>query len=59
MVTRVEPDVNSRSLDLALPGTANAQQLFQACAANGGAEWDHAGILRALETLANHEVGQA
>lgn len=49
----------ARSLDLALPGTANAQQLFQACAANGGAEWDHAGILRALETLANHEVGQA
>ncbi len=27
----------ARSLDLALPGTANAQQLFQACVANGGA----------------------
>ncbi|NWN81740.1 MAG: 2-hydroxy-3-oxopropionate reductase [Halomonas sp.] len=48
----------ARTLDLSLPGTANAQQLFQACAANGGADWDHAGILRALETLANHEVGQ-
>ncbi|MFM9269876.1 2-hydroxy-3-oxopropionate reductase [Halomonas elongata] len=47
----------ARSLDLALPGTANAQQLFQACAANGGADWDHAGILRALERLADHEVG--
>lgn len=48
----------ARSLDLALPGTANAQQLFQACAANGGSDWDHAGILRALEKLADHEVGQ-
>lgn len=47
----------ARSLDLALPGTANAQQLFQACAAYGGADWDHSGILRALERLANHEVG--
>ncbi|SDJ71825.1 2-hydroxy-3-oxopropionate reductase [Billgrantia gudaonensis] len=46
----------ARSLDLALPGTANAQQLFQACAAHGGADWDHSGILRALEGLANHEV---
>jgi len=48
----------ARSLNLSLPGTANAQQLFQACAANGGADWDHAGILRALETLADHEVGK-
>lgn len=48
----------ARSLNLALPGTANAQQLFQACAAHGGADWDHAGILRALEALADHEVGR-
>ncbi|WP_299235122.1 2-hydroxy-3-oxopropionate reductase [uncultured Halomonas sp.] len=48
----------ARTLNLSLPGTANAQQLFQACAANGGADWDHAGILRALEVLADHEVGQ-
>lgn len=48
----------ARSLNLALPGTANAQQLFQACAAHGGADWDHAGILRALEALGDHEVGQ-
>ncbi|SHF27538.1 2-hydroxy-3-oxopropionate reductase [Modicisalibacter ilicicola DSM 19980] len=48
----------ARTLNLALPGTANAQQLFQACAANGGADWDHAGMLRALEKLADHEVGQ-
>lgn len=48
----------ARGLSVSLPGTANAQQLFQACAANGGADWDHAGILRALEKLADHEVGQ-
>lgn len=48
----------ARTLDLALPGTANAQQLLQACAANGGADWDHSGILKALEKLADHEVGQ-
>lgn len=46
----------ARSLNLSLPGTANAQQLFQACAAHGGADWDHAGILRALEKLADHSV---
>lgn len=48
----------ARSLNLALPGTANAQQLFQACAAQGGSDWDHAGILRALESLADHQLGQ-
>ncbi|MFC6632870.1 2-hydroxy-3-oxopropionate reductase [Microbulbifer taiwanensis] len=49
---------SARAFNLALPGTANAQQLFQACAANGGADWDHAGILRALEKLADHEIGE-
>ena len=48
----------ARTLNLSLPGTANAQQLFQACAAHGGADWDHAGMVRALESLANHEIGQ-
>ncbi|XKE44809.1 2-hydroxy-3-oxopropionate reductase [Halomonas organivorans] len=47
----------ARSLNLALPGTANAQQLFQACVAHGGGDWDHAGIARALEQLADHEIG--
>ncbi|QFU02795.1 2-hydroxy-3-oxopropionate reductase [Halomonas sp. THAF5a] len=48
----------ARTLNLSLPGTANAQQLLQACAAHGGADWDHAGMVRALESLANHEIGQ-
>ncbi|MFG6157511.1 2-hydroxy-3-oxopropionate reductase [Halomonas sp. 1390] len=48
----------ARTLNLSLPGTANAQQLFQSCVAHGGADWDHAGMVRALESLANHEIGQ-
>ncbi len=46
----------ARSLGLSLPNTATAQELFNACSAAGGAEWDHAGMVRALERLANHPV---
>ncbi len=48
----------AKSLGLALPGTANAQQLFSACVAHGGAAWDHSGMVRALEKLSNFEIGQ-
>src|SRR5450830_850325 len=44
--------------DLALPATAQAQQLFSACVAQGGAAWDHSGMVKALERLSNFEVGQ-
>jgi 2-hydroxy-3-oxopropionate reductase len=43
---------------VALPGTANAAQLMQACAAHGMAELDHSALVRALELLANHEVAK-
>lgn len=46
----------AKSLGVSLPNTANAQELFNACSANGGAGWDHSAIVRALEILANHEV---
>ena len=49
---------NARQLGLSLPGTANAQQLFSACAGHGGRAWDHSAMVRALEFLAGHEVGQ-
>ena len=49
----------ARSLGLALPATAQAQQLFSACVAQGGAAWDHSGMVRALEKLSNFEIGQA
>lgn len=42
----------ARALGLALPGTANAQQLFNACRAHGGAGWDHSAMIRALELMA-------
>ena len=49
---------NARELGVSLPNTATAQELFNACAANGGAAWDHSGMVRALERLANHEVSK-
>lgn len=47
---------SARSLGLALPNTATAQQLFSACVARGGADWDHSAMVRALEALADHTV---
>jgi 2-hydroxy-3-oxopropionate reductase len=49
---------NARKLGLSLPNTATAQELFNACAAQGGAKWDHSGMVRALEALANHQVAK-
>jgi 2-hydroxy-3-oxopropionate reductase len=48
----------ARALGVALPGTANAAQLMQACAANGMDELDHSALVRALELMANHPVAQ-
>jgi 2-hydroxy-3-oxopropionate reductase len=47
---------SARTLGVALPNTASAQQLFNACRARGGAGWDHSALVRALETLADHQV---
>ncbi|RYH07045.1 2-hydroxy-3-oxopropionate reductase [Tropicimonas sp. IMCC6043] len=47
---------NARQMGLSLPNTATAQELFNACAANGGSAWDHSAMVKALEMLANHEV---
>ena len=49
---------SARQLGLALPATSTAQQLFSACASHGGAAWDHSALVRALEKLSNHEIGQ-
>jgi 2-hydroxy-3-oxopropionate reductase len=46
-------------MGISLPGTALAQQLFNACVAHGGAGWDHAAMLKALELLAGHAVAPA
>ena len=47
----------ARQIGLSLPNTATAQQLFNACTARGGQAWDHSAMVRALELLANHEIG--
>jgi len=46
----------AKALGVSLPGTANAAQLMQACAAHGLADSDHSALVRALEILAKHEV---
>ena len=46
----------ARALGVALPQTAGAAQLMQACAANGMQDLDHSALVRALELMANHPV---
>ncbi|WP_448206271.1 2-hydroxy-3-oxopropionate reductase [Azospirillum sp. sgz302134] len=48
----------ARALGLSLPNTATCQELFNACAAHGGKAWDHSAMVRALEILGAHEIGQ-
>jgi 2-hydroxy-3-oxopropionate reductase len=50
---------SARALGVSLPNTATAQELFNACVAHGGAGWDHSAMVRALEGMANFEIGQA
>ena len=49
---------SARQMGISLPNTATAQELFSSCAAHGGSKWDHSGMVRALETMANFEIGQ-
>ena len=48
----------ARALGISLPSTAVAQQLFSSCAAHGGKAWDHSGMVRALEMMADHQVAK-
>lgn len=48
----------ARSLGLSLPNTAACQELFNAAVAAGGEAWDHSGMVRVLERLACHEIGE-
>ena len=47
---------SARSLGVALPQTAGAAQLMNACAALGHGQADHSALVRALEALAQHPV---
>ena len=49
---------SARALGVSLPNTATAQELFNSCAARGGKAWDHSAMVKALENLANFEIGQ-
>jgi 2-hydroxy-3-oxopropionate reductase len=49
----------ARAMGISLPNTATAQELFNSCAAHGGAGWDHSAMVRALEMMANHDVAKA
>ncbi|MFS1877350.1 2-hydroxy-3-oxopropionate reductase [Enterovibrio norvegicus] len=44
------------SLGVALPNTQKAQELFEICAEQGGASWDHSAMVKAIETLSNHSI---
>jgi len=46
----------ARALGVALPQTAGAAQLMQACAANGMQDLDHSALVRALELMAHHTI---
>ncbi|NNU45479.1 2-hydroxy-3-oxopropionate reductase [Ramlibacter montanisoli] len=46
----------ARALGLALPQTAIAAQLMQACAALGLSQSDHSAVVQALEAMAQHAV---
>jgi 2-hydroxy-3-oxopropionate reductase len=46
----------AKELGVALPQTAGAAQLMQACAANGLGQLDHSALVKALELMAAHPV---
>jgi 2-hydroxy-3-oxopropionate reductase len=46
----------ARELNLNLPNTANAQQVFSTCAALGGGQWDHSAMIKGLEHMANFTI---
>ncbi|SFU53372.1 2-hydroxy-3-oxopropionate reductase [Pseudoduganella namucuonensis] len=48
---------SARQVGVSLPNTATAQELFNTCAAHGGKAWDHSALVRALEIMANFEIG--
>jgi len=48
----------ARALNLSLPNSAACLELFNSAIACGGGRWDHSGLVRVLEKLANHEIGQ-
>jgi 2-hydroxy-3-oxopropionate reductase len=48
-----------KSYNVALPATAQVNQMFTAMVASGFGDLDHSALLKHIEALAEHEVGQA
>jgi len=46
----------ARQLGISLPGSANAQELYNSVVADGGADLDHSALVTALERMAKHTV---
>jgi 2-hydroxy-3-oxopropionate reductase len=49
---------SAKTLGVSLPNTATAQELLNSCSAHGGKAWDHSAMVKALEKMANFEIGQ-
>jgi len=49
---------SAKALGVSLPNTASAQELFNSCSSYGGKAWDHSAMVKALEKMANFEIGQ-
>lgn len=48
----------ARGMACSLPNTATVQQIYNACLSHGGGKMDVSAMVLALETLANHQVGE-
>jgi len=48
----------AKALGVSLPNTSTAQELFNACAANGFGKLDHSALCRAIEIMSNHEIAK-
>jgi 2-hydroxy-3-oxopropionate reductase len=46
----------AKDLQLSLPNTAIAQQMFASCMAHGGGDLDHSAMILALEGMAKHAI---
>lgn len=49
---------SAKALGVSLPNTATAQELLNSCSAHGGNALDHSAMVKALEKMANFEIGQ-
>jgi 2-hydroxy-3-oxopropionate reductase len=47
-----------RELGVSLPNSASTQQLFTAVAAEGGIDLDHSALVKAIEKMASHTLGE-